>query len=83
MEFTAFCRLQTSGCKPNVHTYSSLIDACSRAAEQDLAIRVYHKAMMDGVCHNLLVYTVAISACRSPQHADLKTAMQIYKDLRR
>ncbi|KAK9866117.1 hypothetical protein WJX84_009157 [Apatococcus fuscideae] len=81
--FDALTRMQASGLKPNVHTYSSLIDACSRAAEQDLAIRVYHKAMRDGVHHNLLVYTAAISACRSPQGADLKTAMQIYKDLRR
>lgn len=44
---------QTQTAKPNARTYASLIDACARAGDRELALRVYRKAMREG-CGNAL-----------------------------
>lgn len=36
-------------CKPDAHTYSTLIDACSRAERPDMALKVYARAMASKV----------------------------------
>ena len=33
--------MQASSCKPNARTYAALIDACSRAENTEMALRVY------------------------------------------
>ena len=41
--------LQGNHCKPDAHTYSTLIDACTRAEEPGMALKVYARAMASQV----------------------------------
>ncbi len=60
--------------KPNARTYASLVDACARCGDKELALRVYRKALREG-CGSALqvglggggarVYVQAAAARRS------------------
>ena len=67
--------------QPDGHTFASLLDACRRAADQVLALKVYRNALDAGCRHSLILYDAAIAACRNP--VDLDTAMEIYADMQR
>ncbi len=55
--------MRASGCMATETTFGTLIDACVRAGERDLALRVYHKALRDGATGSVAVYSSAIEAC--------------------
>ena len=64
--------------RPNDRTYASLIDACARAGDKPLALRVYRKALREKCGGTLMVYSAAIAAClRSAEGPDLEAAMQV------
>ncbi len=65
--------------QPDEHTFTSLIDACRRAEEQNLALKVYHNALSSGCTHSMLLYAAAIAACQHP--VDLDTAMEVYGEM--
>lgn len=73
-----------SGVRPNDRTYASLIDACARAGDKPLALRVYRKAQREGCAATLMVYSAAVHACvHAAGGCDSEAAMQIYADLQR
>ena len=65
--------------QPDSHTFASLLNACRRAGDQTLALKVYHNALDAGCRQCLVLYDAAIAVCQSP--VDLTTAMEIYADM--
>lgn len=65
--------------QPAEHTFTSLIDACRRAEEQSLALKVYRNALSSGCTQSMMLYAAAMAACQHP--VDLHTAMEIYGDM--
>lgn len=73
-----------SAIKPNDRTYASLINACARAGDKPLALRVYRKAQREGCAATLMVYSAAVHACvHAEGGCDADAAMQIYADMQR
>lgn len=48
--------LQGNHCKPDAHTYSTLIDACTRAEQPGMALKVYARAMASQVPPHMLLW---------------------------
>ena len=71
--------LQAHFQKPDAHTFTSLIDACRRSGDQDLALKVYGDALSSGCTQSMQLYAAAIAACQSP--VDLDTAMDVYQEM--
>ena len=67
--------------KPDAHTFASLLTACRRAGDQQLALQVYRNSQDAGCNQSHILYDAAIAACQRP--VDLDSAMQIYADMRR
>lgn len=57
-------------------TYGTLVEACTSASEPEMALRVYRKALMDGLTGSVQLYTAAVNACML--HGDWETAAEIY-----
>lgn len=73
-----------AGVRPNDRTYASLIDACARAGDKALALRVYRKAQREGCAAALEVYSAAVNACvQAVGGCDTEAAMAIYADMQR
>ena len=71
--------VQTAKKEPDSHTYTSLIDACWRAGDKDLAVRTYHNALSSGCTQSPHLYAAAIAACQHP--VDLEAVMGIYSTM--
>jgi pentatricopeptide repeat protein len=52
--------LQGNHCKPDAHTYSTLIDACTRAERPGMALKVYARAMASQVPHPTATYATRL-----------------------
>lgn len=77
-------KMQMSGQKPNDRTFSTLIAACKRAGQAEMALSVYQTAMRQGVTQSLMVYYSAVEACASTEGGpNLESALAVYADLKR
>jgi pentatricopeptide repeat protein len=66
---------QGNHCKPDAHTYSTLIDACTRAEQPGMALKVYARAMASQVRHHTLHSCTLL--CRQGVFAVLSFAQNI------
>lgn len=70
--------------RPNDRTYAALIDACARAGDKALAMRVYRKAQREGCATTLMVFSAAVHACtQAAGGCDAAEAMAVYSDMQR
>jgi pentatricopeptide repeat domain-containing protein 1 len=51
------------GCERSVITYSSLISACEKAGQWDLALQVFDEMRGEGCVPNVITYNSLITAC--------------------
>lgn len=49
--------------KPNVYTYGSLMHACAKAKNHQLALKYLNQMIADGIVPNQIVFTSAMEAC--------------------
>ncbi len=52
-----------SGCERSVITYSTLISACEKAGEWQLALQLFGRMPQDGVRPNTITFNSLITAC--------------------
>ena len=50
-------------CERNVITYSSLISACEKAGEWQVAVRLFNEMHRDGCRPNVVTYNALVAAC--------------------
>ena len=51
------------GCERSVITYSSLISACEKAGQSDLAMELFQEMAQEGCVPNTVTYNSLITAC--------------------
>lgn len=58
-----FQQMVRSGCERSVITYSTLISACEKAGEWQLALQLFGRMPQDGVRPNTITFNSLITAC--------------------
>lgn len=58
-----FNQMVRSGCERSVITYSTLISACEKAGEWELALQLFGRMPQDGVRPNTITFNSLITAC--------------------
>lgn len=56
------------GCERSVITYSSLISACEKAGQSDLAMELFQEMAQEGCVPNTVTYNSLITACAQGKH---------------
>lgn len=72
---------ETSGCKPDVITYSTVIDALGRSGRFSKVSEVLDEMSREGIEPNLVTYTSVVSALSKA--GDLNGAMRVLEDMER
>lgn len=55
--------MATKNLKPNVYTYGSLMHACAKSKNHQLALKYLNQMMENGIVPNQVVFTSAMEAC--------------------
>jgi pentatricopeptide repeat domain-containing protein 1 len=55
--------METKNLRPNVYTYGSLMHACARAKNHQLALKYLNQMIENGIVPNQVVFTSAMEAC--------------------
>ena len=58
-----FQEMVFKGCERSVITYSSLISACEKAGQSDLAMELFQEMAQEGCVPNTVTYNSLITAC--------------------
>ena len=58
-----FQEMVFKGCERSVITYSSLISACEKAGQSDLALELFAEMAQEGCVPNTVTYNSLITAC--------------------
>lgn len=58
-----FQEMVFKGCERSVITYSSLISACEKAGQSDLALELFQEMAQEGCVPNTVTYNSLITAC--------------------
>ena len=70
-----FQEMVFKGCERSVITYSSLISACEKAGQSDLAMELFQEMAQEGCVPNTVTYNSLITACaqgRAPPPSRLR-----------
>ncbi len=70
-----FQEMVHKGCERSVITYSSLISACEKAGQWELALELFNEMAGEGCIPNTVTYNSLITACAQGEHCNLHGAL--------
>lgn len=72
-DWVAWCWC-AQGCERSVITYSSLISACEKSGEWQLALRFFDECLKDNCRPNVITFNSLITACAQGRASSLQPA---------
>lgn len=71
-----FQEMVYKGCERSVITYSSLISACEKAGQWELALELFNEMHHEGCFPNTVTFNSLITACAQGRHPNPRICMQ-------
>eukprot|EP00210_Caulerpa_lentillifera_P001772 g1702.t1 len=79
--FNLFRQMKEFHCTADSNTYCSLIDACVKAKDRQLGLKIYRLAIEEVPQVETALYTIAIEACMCGEEpVDVDTVFEIYRE---